>query len=54
MSTTATDLWAHCDACHRWFACPRHVGHNPLCPVCISEASMIVDRAARAAADHRS
>jgi hypothetical protein len=42
------DIWAWCETCERWFACPDRVDPDtpaPYCPVCGSEPQRIEDRA---------
>ncbi len=53
MAADTADIWAHCDVCRRWFACPQWFDRQapqPLCPVCMSEPSEIENRAVTAGA----
>lgn len=52
MTEIAADMWAYCDSCDRWFACPGWAQGDslvPTCPVCTHEPSLIEDRALVAA-----
>lgn len=52
MADSAADIWAYCDVCERWFACPDVASSGapaPTCPVCASEPSVIENRATLAA-----
>lgn len=42
-----TATWGHCEACDRWFPCPRWFDKEapqPLCPRCLTEPSAIEHR----------
>lgn len=48
MTGNPADIWGHCESCRRWFACPTWFDQeapHPVCPVCLSEPSRIVNRA---------
>lgn len=55
MTPVAVDIWALCDECDRWFYCPvgSDDGSAPICPVCGTAATAIVNRA-NPSAEHSS